>query len=81
MNALKSNIEAVARNICALQLGQTGILPDELRSTVDRFWPCVAAEIEAGLIDESGNVLPHDLERGLEAYRDWCRRHPTNRAR
>ena len=71
----------VARHICAQQLGRARILPDELRSAVDRYWPCVAAEIEAGLIDESGNLLPHDFERGLEAYRDWCRGHPTGRAR
>ena len=42
---------------------------------VDRYWRCYAAEIEEGLIDESGKLLPHDLERSLEAYRDWCRRH------
>jgi hypothetical protein len=35
MNAPRSNIETVARDICAQQLGRTRILPDELRSAVD----------------------------------------------
>lgn len=81
MNTSGSNIEAVARSMCTQQLGRTGILGDELQSAVDRYWHCVAAEIEARLLDESGTPVPHELERGLEAYRDWCRRHPANRAR
>jgi hypothetical protein len=31
-------------------------------------------------MDEAGNdVTAFDLEKGLEAYRDWCRRHPQSK--
>ena len=72
----KSNIETVARDICARELARVSMPPDEVQSAVDRYWHCVAAEIEAGLIDETGVPVPNDYERGLEAYRDWRRRHP-----
>ena len=76
MNGLRSNIEAVARYLCERQLRAAGTSSDEFPSAVDRYWHCVAAELEAGLIDESGNrLLPHDFERDLKAYRDWRRRH------
>jgi len=44
---------------------------------VDRYWHCVAAELEAGLVDENGDQLPEsDTELALGAYRDWRARHP-----
>ena len=43
---------------------------------VERFWHCVAAQIEAGLIDECGNDIKHSVEEGEAAYDDWRRRHP-----
>lgn len=80
MPAAWSNIEAVAREICERRLLSVGTPPDEMPSAVDRYWHCIAAEIEAGIIDENGNTLrPFDLEQGLKAYRDWRRRHPTYR--
>jgi len=40
----------------------------------------VAAEIDAGIIDESDKTLrPFDFEQDREAYRDWRRRHPAYR--
>lgn len=70
-----SNIEAVARDICAKQLSRHG----DTATNVDRYWHCVAAELEAGLIDDSGYPVPEpDFDKGLEAYRDWCRRHPES---
>jgi hypothetical protein len=47
---------------------------------VDRYWHCVAAELEAGLIDDAGNPMPeHGFDEGSAAYRDWCRRHPESK--
>ncbi|TVR85021.1 MAG: hypothetical protein EA405_00005 [Rhodospirillales bacterium] len=80
MHAAWSNIEAVARDLCERQLRAAGIATSALPTAVDRYWHCVAAEIETGVIDEQGNRLqPHDADRDLEAYRDWRRRHPTYR--
>jgi hypothetical protein len=80
MQATWSNIEAVARDPCERLLRAVGTRTSALPSAVDRYWHCVAAEIEAGLIDEQGNRLrAFDFDRDLEAYRDWRRRHPTYR--
>ena len=80
MQAAWSNIEAVARALCERQLRAAGAWTGTLSDEVDRYWHCVAAEIEAGLIDEQGDRLrPFDFDRDLKAYRDWRRRHPTYR--
>ena len=80
MNSLMSNIEAVARDICAKQLARHGGRDAEHADDVDRYWHCVAAELEAGLIDDTGNPMPErGFEDGLAAYRDWCFRHPESR--
>ncbi len=76
-----SNIEAVARDICSRQLSRHGAFGAKLATDVDRFWHCVAAELEAGQIDDIGDRLPSlNLDERLEAYRDWCRRHPESLA-
>ena len=73
MSSPMSNIEAIARDICSRQLSRDGVGEAELSADVDRYWHCVAAELEAGHIDDAGNLLPKvDLEAGLAAYRDWC---------
>ena len=75
-----SNIEAVARDICSKQLSRVGICGEELAADVDRYWHCVAAELESGQIDEAGNpTKERRLEEGLAAYRDWCQRHPDSK--
>lgn len=80
MTSSTSNIEAVARDICSKQLSGHKLYGADLSADVDRFWHCVAAELDAGLIDDTGNPLPHKgLEKGLEAYRDWCLRHPESK--
>jgi hypothetical protein len=72
-----SNIEAIARDICTRQLSQHAVNSAELAADVDRYWHCVAAELEAGLIDDAGEWLrTTDLDVGLNAYRDWSSRHP-----
>lgn len=80
MHAAWSNIEAVVRDLCERQLQMAGTGASALSTAVDRYWHCIAAEIEAGLIDEQGSRLrPYDADHDLEAYRDWRRRHPTYR--
>lgn len=67
-----SNIEAVARAICARQIATTCGSPSDLKTDVDRLWGCVAAELEAGLIDDDGRLVKdYTVEQGLAAYRDW----------
>jgi len=42
---------------------------------VDRCWHCVAAEPEAGLVDDTGNPISRvNLGRGLQAYHEWSQR-------
>lgn len=74
----RSNIKSAARAICERQY-QNRSASDlhRLSAEVDRYWHCVAAELEAGLLDENGEpVGSTDFEAGLAAYRDWRKRHP-----
>ena len=78
MNKPTSNIEAVARDICSKQLSPfaTGA---KLAADVNRFWHCTAAQLESGQIDETGKrVVEFNFDKSLEAYRDWCQRHPLS---
>lgn len=80
MTSSASNIEAVARDICTRQLSRPGECVTNPVNDVDRYWHCVAAELEAELIDDNGDPMPgHSFNDGLEAYRDWCQRHPESR--
>ena len=58
-----SNIEVVARDICLKQLSRAGTGGIELAADVDRYWHCVAAQLELGEIDETGEngraIIPH----------------------
>lgn len=74
------NIEAVARTIFAKALAQDGEGDEKLTGEVDVYWHIVAAELEAGPIDETGEYVGGlDWSRKMEAYRDWIRRHPESR--
>lgn len=78
MRTAWSNIEAIARELCERRLQAAEADTRALAIAVDRCWHCVAAEIEAGLIDEQGDSKrPYDADRDLEAYRDWRYRHLT----
>jgi hypothetical protein len=71
-----SNLEAVARAICERQIKVHNADTQLLGAGVDRYWHCVAAELDAGLIDENGDLVPvADPELALGAYRDWRARH------
>ena len=72
MSSSTSNIEAVARDICSRQLSRHSTSGAELAADVDRFWHCVAAGLDAGLIDDASNeISPFDFDESLKAYRDW----------
>lgn len=60
--AFFSNIEPLARAMCEDGIRHMYPDPVALAAAVDRYWHCVAAEIEGG--------------EGIEAYRDWRERHP-----
>lgn len=73
-----NNIEPLARAICERQLRAGGAVPEgEMAAAIDRLWHVVASQIEAGLIDDDAREVTHTLDAGLEAYRDWHRRHPV----
>jgi hypothetical protein len=55
---------------------RAGIPQESLSADIDRYWHCVAAQIEAGLMDDDNELIPHDPDTGLAAYRDWRARHP-----
>jgi hypothetical protein len=75
-----NNIEAIARDICLKTYSCQSDSIEELATDIDRFWHCVAAELESGLIDGAGNRLKEfSLEEGIAAYRDWCQRHPESK--
>ena len=80
MTSSTSNIEAVARDICSKKLASHGAYGTNPAVYIDRYWHCVAAELEAGLIDDNGDPIPGiGLDEGLAAYRDWCQRHPESK--
>jgi hypothetical protein len=70
------NIEPLARAICRKGLSRSGWPDAEVDWMVERFWHCVAAQIDAGLIDDNGETIRHSLEDGEDAYVDWRKRHP-----
>jgi len=79
MGGPRSNIETVARAICAREHARPRPAGPGFDSDVERFWPVVAAQLEAGLIDGEGRRrAPPDHDRELDAYRDWRSRHPDH---
>ena len=82
METWSDNIEAVARAICAKKLAHDGKSEGTIAADVDMWWHMVAVELEAGVIDETGEVVGGELDWKLkmDGYRDWMRRHPESRA-
>jgi hypothetical protein len=70
-----SNIEPLARAICERVWGGVCSSKEELTAAVDRYWHCVASDIEAGLLDDAGLRIKRDVD-GVTAYQDWRERHP-----
>lgn len=69
MTAALNNIEPIARAICARDLAAAGAT--DIPELIERYWRVAAALLEAGLIDEEGNHIPHSFEDGQAAWRDW----------
>ena len=82
MASWSDNIEAVARAITAKRLGHDGISEEKLVADVDMWWHTSAAELECGIIDETGEYAGGaiDWKRQMAGYRDWMDRHPASRA-
>lgn len=82
MESWSDNIEAVARAVCAKMLARNDISEEKLAANVDMWWHLVAAELECGIIDATGEYVGGDIdwEGKMVGYRDWMRRHPVSRA-
>ena len=75
MRTWRDNLEAVARALWAKKLAHDGISEEQLAADVDMWWHRVAADLECGNIDETGEYVGGEIdhERNLAAYRDWMR--------
>lgn len=48
-----------------------GMADADIPAWVDLHWPCAAAMLEAGVMDEAGEwITGKDLRDGLDAYRE-----------
>jgi hypothetical protein len=68
-----SNIEPLAREIATRLCRQTSpaMTAPEIAAWVDAHWPCAAAELEAGILNDDGSRVPGaHWELGLAAYRE-----------
>jgi len=74
-----SNIEPLARALAERVFVSTASLdcfasctgPAEREAWVNAHWECVAADLEAGIIDDSGNRTEGaDWRKGLAAYQE-----------
>jgi hypothetical protein len=72
---MSSNIEPMAREMAARICRREGMREPDIAPWVDLHWPCAAAMLEAGLMNEAGEWLPgKDLAIGFEAYRERLKR-------
>ena len=71
MASWSDNIEAVARAVTAKRLAQDGIGEEKLAAGVDMWWHLTAAELECGVIDETGECAGGkiDWKRKMDGYR------------
>src|SRR5687767_2356479 len=70
-NMTSSNIEPLAREMAERICRRSGMADADVPRWVDLHWPCAAAMLEAGVMDESGEwVEDKDVRLGLEAYRE-----------
>ena len=68
---MSSNIEPLARAM-AIHICRRSSMPEaDIAHWVDLHWPCAAAMLEAGVMDESGDwVEDKDVRLGMAAYRE-----------
>jgi hypothetical protein len=68
---MTSNIEPLAREMAERICRRGGMAEAEIPRWVDLHWPCAAAMLEAGVMDEGGEWLEDkDVRLGMEAYRE-----------
>ena len=68
---MSSNIEPLAREMAEHICRRSGMSEVDISRWVDLHWPCAAAMLEAGVMDESGEWLAEkDVRLGMEAYRE-----------
>ena len=66
-----SNIEPLAREMAERICRRGGMAEADVSRWVDLHWPCAAAMLETGVMDERGEwVEDKDVRLGLEAYRE-----------
>ena len=69
-----SNIEPLAREMAERICRRGGMAEADIAHWVDLHWPCAAAMLEAGVMDEQGEwVEDRDVRLGLEANRERLR--------
>jgi hypothetical protein len=68
---MTSNIEPLAREMAERICRHSGMIEVDIPHWVDLHWPCAAAMLEAGIMDEGGEWIEHgDIRLGVEAYRE-----------
>jgi hypothetical protein len=68
---MTSNIEPLAREMAERICRRSGMSETVIPRWVDLHWPCAAAMLEAGVMDEGGEWVPDtDVRLGLAAYRE-----------
>ena len=81
MGSWSDNVETVAWAVTAKQLGHDGIGEEKLAADIYVWWHMTAAELECGVIDETGEYVGDEIDwmRKMDGYHDWMRRHPASR--
>jgi hypothetical protein len=68
---MTSNIEPLAREMAVRICRRSGMAEADIPRWVELHWPCAAAMLEAGVMDERGEwVADKDVRLGMEAYRE-----------
>ena len=71
INIMSSNIEPLAREMAERICRRSGMPEADIPRWVELHWPCAAAMLEAGVMDEGGEwVENRDVRLGMEAYRE-----------
>ena len=68
---MSSNIEPLAREMAEQICRRSGMAEADIPRWVDLHWPCAAAMLESGVMNEAGEwVGDQDVRLGIEAYRE-----------
>ena len=81
MASWSDNIEVVARATCKKIQAHDHVSEQQLAADVDMWWHLVAADLECGVIDETGEYAREiNCKRKLDGYRGLLGRHSESRA-